>query len=247
MKASKLLLLLPLIAILCGVLSCKKKSKNNSSAGYKPGIIDVSHFTSVEHYHITYDAFSNVDTIVMIGGGTDTGHSETRVFTYFGTSYAISGGGGTTVNTNAIGAISSIDRSPDTLAFTYSNNQLGRVTTQAPSTAFPYYTKTDTNYAWNNGDMVAIAFTSGVDSFSYDVSKTGQVGDALRIDAFLNYGRAYIKTSHVPSQWYGSQWIERYFYHYDGQGRITQFIKVKNNFGTGTDDSTFYSYQYYAF
>ena len=249
MKGHKLLLFCFFILITGSEQSCKKKL-NNSPANYKLATIDLTHSTSVAHYCIVYDAYNNVDSMIIIGGGTDTGHTDTRIFNYFGGSYTVSdqNGNSITVQTSTNGLILGVFMFADTLTMVYNGTQVGKVDTKVPSSVYPYYAKTDTNYLWNNGDMVSISFNAGADSCDYNLSKAGQIGDAFRIDAFLAYGRPYIKTSHTPIDLKKSGvWLEKYFYQFDGQGRITEFVKVRNNNGVVADDSTFYVYQYYAF
>ncbi len=242
MKSPKCLLLFLFIAILATALSCKKKN-NGSTGSNRLALIDLSHSGSVQHYRIVYDEYNNVDSMVIIGGGTDTGFTGFQAFSYFGSSYSVTDANGNsfTVDANTSGVILEV-LTTDTLFMTYNGAELGELDTKAAGG-----TKVATNYTWSNGDIVSTLSQGVTDSCDYNLSKNGQIGDAFRIDAFLSYGRPYIETAHLLTDIKsGGVWQEKYFYQFDGQGRISQFVKVKNNNGVSADDTTFYNYQYYA-
>jgi hypothetical protein len=245
MKIYKILLLLVIIG---NLYACKKKNNSGSSGTIKLALIDVSHQGAVVHYRIVYDAYNNVDSLVTIGGGTDTENNGYKVFNYFGSSFSIKdqNSNSFTVDANTSGVILEV-LIVDTLIMTYSGNELTELATKSPSATYPFYSLVSTTYLWANGDIVTATSPTGTDSVDYNTSKSGQIGDAFRIDEFLLYGRAYTETSHLPTDFTSSGvWAEHFFYQFDGQNRISQFLRVLNNNGLVPDDSTFYNYQYYA-
>jgi len=238
-----------LFLILIGsLLSCKKKSNSNPPANIKLALIDVSHQGAIKHYRIVYDVYNNVDSIVRTGGGADTGSNGFEAFNYVGSSFSITDqtGNSFTVDANTNGQIFKV-LVTDTLTMTYNGTELTELTTKILSPTYPFYSLVSTNYLWGSGDIVSATTASTTDSIAYNTSKSGQIGDALRIDAFLTYGRSYIVTSHLPIDFTSSgNWVEHAFYQFDSQNRLSQFLKVLNNNGASADDSTFYNYQYYA-
>jgi hypothetical protein len=246
MNIRKILLLSFLM--LGSILSCKKKSNNNPPANNKLALIDVAHQGAIEHYRIVYDVYNNVDSIVVVGGGTDTGSNGYEAFNYVGSSFSITdqSGNSFTVDANTNGQILEV-LITDTLIMTYTGAELTGLTTKTLSATYPYYSLVSTNYQWANGNIVSATTASTTDSVAYNTAKSGQIGDAFRIDAFLAYGRPYIETTNLPATFTSSgNWVEHCFYQFDSQNRISQFLKVLNNNGAAIDDSTFYNYQYYA-
>jgi len=243
------MLLLCSCLIVTGLLpSCKKKSNASSPGNIKLALIDVSHQGAIKHYRIVYDAFNNVDSMVIIGGGTDTGSNGFMVFNYFGSSFSISdqSNNSFTVYANTNGVILEVLLA-DTLFMTYSGTELAQLTQKTVSAVYPFYTTVGTNYVWANGDILSTSLLTTTDSVAYSNSKSGQVGDGWRIDEFLSYGRPFIETAHLPTDFTSSgTWIEHFFYQFDSQGRISQLLKVLNNNGAVSDDNTYYNYQYYA-
>jgi hypothetical protein len=232
--------------IACGLLvvvSCKKKKNDNPFGAAKIATVVRTHVGDVVNYRLVYDSYNNIDSIVISDNSTIAGYFRYRKFAYFGTSYSITDETNTifTVWANGNGYILKVFSS-DSLTMSYTGNELAVVEVHTPSSTPPYYTKTSTNYSWKNGDL-----TGGAGfSFDYDNGRNGQPGDSWRVEQILKYGRAYIKTTHlVKDKMYGSAWVERYFYQYDGSGRISQMVKVGNNNGAAPDDSTVYAFTYY--
>ena len=226
--------------------SCKKKAGLNLST-IKIAAIDYYRSGGIAyHYHITYDTYNNVDSIISVGGGTDTGSNSFEVFTYTGSSFQITDQQNYSllVYANTNGMILEIQKT-DTMLMKYTGSELAELDYKSPSTTYPYYTITATDYQWNNGDITTFGPSHGVvDSYFYDLGHSGQVGDAMRIDEFINYGRSYTNSSHLPVQLKYSNGKENYYYTYDSEGRISTFMKVITDNGS-PNDTTDYIYRYY--
>jgi hypothetical protein len=226
--------------------SCKKKTNLNLST-IKIAAIDYRRSGGiVYHYRITYDAYNNVDSILNTGGGTDTGSNSFNVFTYTGSSFLVTDQQNLSyqVYANTSGLILEILKT-DTILMTYNGKQLAELDYKSPSSVYPFYTVTATTYQWNNGDIITFGPPQGVvDSYFYDLRRSGQVGDALRIDEFINYGRSYNNTSHLPVQLRYSNGRENYYYTYDSQGRISSLMKVISD-NNSPNDTADYLYRYY--
>jgi hypothetical protein len=235
-----------LFALIIGcALSCKKKDNINLNSLRLSGV-DVTHGSAIQHYRIVYDASNNVDSMVITGGGSNTGQVGYKKFSYLGFSYTITDQNNViyTVNTNSDNLISKVSKL-DTLTMTYSGIQLGRLDVKSPSAAYPYFTVNETNYTWAGGDVTGSSANGVSSAYTYDQGKAAQAGDAFRIDDFLAYGRSIIKTSHtVTEKDIQGTWAEKYLYQYDGQGRISVLKKVINGGGGSTPDTTSYSYKY---
>lgn len=240
-----LLFLATLLA--AGAISCKKKKNDNPYGGALISMMDVSHSGSILHYRIYYDHANNVDSMIITGDGTSTGFNGYKKFSYFGSSYSITDQSNFTytVYANTSGQVLKL-LITDTTSFIYNNSLLGEIDVRTTIPAYPYYKITATNYYWQNGDVVTVR-SGGVDkNYEYDVNRNGQPGDPMRIDAFLNYGRSYIKTTHLPTALTSNGvWLEKYYYIFAGNGLISQMIKVRNNGGVSVDDTTFYNYNSY--
>ncbi len=226
--------------------SCRKKSNLNLST-IKISAIDIYRSGGyTNHYHITYDIYNNVDSIVNIGGGTDTGSNSFEVFTYTGSSFSIKDQQNYSllVYANTNGMILEIQKT-DTILMTYNGNELAELDYKSPSNVYPFYSLSATTYQWNNGDIVTFGPPHGVpDSCYYDLRRSGQVGDAGRIDEFINYGRSYTSTSHLPVQLKYANGQEDYYYTYDSQGRINTLTKVISD-NVSPNDTSEYIYKYY--
>ena len=240
MYTRKLITSILSVLIISLTISCKKKSNINLSTS-KIATVNYSESGGIrKHYFITYDMYNNVDSIGMLGGGTDTGSNGYEKFTYVGSSFTITdqGNNSYTVDANTNGQILKI-LLIDSITMAYNGTQIVEV-----NYAYPSY---DYTYLWdNNNDIAGFSLNGGVvDSYYYDLSHSGQEGDALRIDNFLQYGRSYISTSHVADELeYGGTWIEEYMYTYDNTGRISQLTKVING-GSSPNDTETYAYTYY--
>jgi hypothetical protein len=199
------------------------------------------------HYRITYDLNNNVSSIVSIGGGVDTGHKGFLGFTYIGSSFRITDQDSLSyfVDAYSNGLIFKVEKY-DTLLMIYEGTEIGRLDYKIPSSTYPYYTITSDAYEWHDGDLVTqTKQAGGADSFYYDLSRSGQAGDAQRIGDFLTYGRSYTPTKHLADEKkYGGTWREEYLYKFDGSGRISQFTKVINGSGS-PNDTIIYGYTYY--
>ena len=236
--------------IACGLLavvSCRKKKNDNPFGAAKIATVVRTHAGDVVNYRMVYDAYNNVDSIIISDNSTTAGYFRFRKFAYFGTSYSITDETSTTFDVwaNGNGYILKVFSS-DSLTMSYSGNELATLDVITPTSTLPYYTKSTTNYTWKNSDLIRDSTGGPALVFDYDAGRYGQPGDPWRVEQILKYGRAYIKTTHlVKDKMYGSAWIEKYFYQYDGSGRISQMVKVANNNGAGADDSTVYLYTYY--
>ncbi len=238
-------LLVIFLAMICSFASCKK-SKGLNTAAIKIATIDYRHNNELEHYSITYDAYNNVDTMRITGGGSALGHNAFKAFAYIGSSYSITDETGYTfpVYANTAGMILSIVQSADSMSFVYNGTQLATLYDVSPILNPPYYVLSSTQYTWSGGDVASIYTNSINETYDYDKSKSGQAGDIIRINQFLGLGLSYTKTSHLPIDMYISgTWAEKYYYQFDSQGRISQMQKVTNI--APATDTAIYQYTYY--
>ncbi|MCD6010919.1 MAG: hypothetical protein K0Q79_781 [Flavipsychrobacter sp.] len=235
------------LLILLALYSCKKKKNDNPFGSVRISKVDVSRRGAITHHNIYYDANNNIDSIMSIGDGTSAGHNTYKKFRYFGTSFDITDENNFTFTVYAYsnGLIFKVLVS-DTIGMLYTGTQLTAIDVYTRTTTHPYYKYTRTNYNWKNGDLDATTSGSTTIGYKYDAGKNGQPTDPLRIIDILKYGRPIIRTTHLPTEAYiGATWLEKYYYQFDGSGRITTLTKVGNNNGIGTDDTTVYSYSYY--
>ena len=246
MQASKLITCILSLLIVSLLLSCKKKKSLNLST-IKIATVDYADIGGGRfHYRFTYDRYNNVDSIITVGGGTDTNTYSFAQFTYIGSSFTITDPNGFyyTVDANTNGQIIEVLKT-DTLLMKYNGNEIAELDNKLPSNTYPFYIIDSTNYYWNNGDIAAYSKSGVVDSYYYDNGHSGQEGDALRIDQFITYGRSYTNTNHLPTKLsFLGAWREQYFYHFDGEGRISQLTKVING-GSSPNDTQTYAYTYY--
>ncbi len=245
MQFSKRVLFFLLLFTITIAVSCKKKGLNYSTI--KIATVDYRRNSGVAyHYRITYNSFNSVDSIVKIGGGTDTGTNTFSVFSYTGSSFRISDQQGLSylVLANTKGQILQIHK-VDTILLTYEGNELTGIDYKAPSSVYPYYVISSFVYHWRNGDFVTISTPLGaVDSIYYDNSRGGQIGDAMRIDNFLAYGRSFTSTNHLPSQLKYANGKQDYYYTFDGDGRISKLTKVISD-NSAPSDTSEYIFRYY--
>jgi hypothetical protein len=228
--------------VILSALSCKKKKNDNPFGGERVATIDYSHAGAILHYRIFYDNYNNVDSMDIIGDGTSAGSHSSKKFRYFGTSYSITDESNFTLNVliNSNDQISKI-LIADTTSLIYNNNQLADMAIWSPKATYPFYTINHIYYEWVNGDVTTV----GEQKYSYNNSKNGQPGDAIRMEQFLIYGRSYIKTTHLPSSRYiPNSWTENFSYEFDSKGRISKFIKRLTEAGSVLDSSV-YNYTYY--
>lgn len=235
------------VVSLCA-LACKKKSNDNPFGNARIATIVQSHAGSVMNYNIFYGASNNVDSMIITGSGTSAGYKGSRRFTYFGSSYSITdeSNNSITIYATTTGMIIKV-LIQDTISMIYNGSELGELDIWNATTTYPYFFILRRNFTWQNGDIRSDS-SGGLPAYSYDYDKSrpGQPGDGWRIDEFLNYGLSYTKTAHLPQdQMYAGTWAEKYYYVFDGSGRISQFTKVGNNNGVAPDDSTIYNYTYY--
>lgn len=236
-----------IVSLLCSacLFSCKKKANPNPTGNLLLSNIDVINYRNISHYRIVYDGADNVDSIIMAGGGLDTGHYTLSKINYFGTSFTITDENGDTytVYANSSGQIFKV-LTHDTLNMLYNGVQLAEVDVVTATVTYPFVSKSSTVYTWANGDVTSVSSPGGTFTYDYNTAKIGQIGDPFRIDSFLVYGRPLIKTGHLPTDLLQSgTWAEKYYYQFDGQQRISQLMKVKN-MSTG-NDTTVYNYRYY--
>ena len=246
MHHRKIVLFLLLLFVITVNNSCKKKAGLNLST-IKIATIDLYRSGGyTNHYHITYDAYNNVDSIVNIGGGADTGSNSFEVFSYTGSSFAIKDQQNYSlfVFANTNGMITEIQKT-DTLLMTYNGSELTELDYKSPSNVYPFYTVAANTYQWNSGDIITFGPLHGVvDSYYYNLGRGGQEGDAARIDEFINYGRSYTNTNHLPVRLKYANGEENYYYTFDGQGRISTMSKVVTD-NSSPHDTSQYIYKYY--
>lgn len=240
------LVLLLCISFSVCAFSCKKKGGAAPFSDVRIATVDFYHSGEIEHYHIVYDQYYNVDSIVRTGDGTALGNNGYKKFTYFGSSYSITDESNFsfTVQANTSGQILKI-LTADTLIMHYNGSQLGALDTKTALPSYPYYKVTTVYYTWTNGDVTGVGPAGGTDNiYGYDLSKSGQPGELFRIADFLVYGRSYIKNTHLAKYLItGSDTVEKYYYQFEATGRLSQLLKINNS--SGSDDSTFYNYKYY--
>ena len=243
MKNYKIPVFFLLIIIIGCAFSCKKKSGGIPFSNQKIATVDYAHSGATEHYRIVYDQFSNVDSIIWVGGGTAFGNNGYKSFIYLGSSFSITDVTGNSINVyaNTNGMILEV-LIPDTLIMHYTGNELTALDTKtAGSTLSTVY------YNWTNGDVISFGPMGTATSskvYYYDLSKDGQPGDVTRIDDFLSYGRSYIRNTHLAKGLVvGSDTVENYSYQFDNLGRISKFVKMTNS--GGVYDSMIYNYRYY--
>jgi hypothetical protein len=240
--------LLPILLWLtCTFAACHKKSNNNPFGSSRIATVVVSHADYAYNYRVVYDASNNVDSIILTGSGTAAGTTGFKAFTYVGSSFTITDQAGTTtVYANGSGQILKVLET-DTLSMLYNGSQLAELDTWMPSLAYPYYTITKERFTWTGGDLTGDSGSgSGAYTYDYDNSKAGQPGDAWRIFEFLNYGRSFIKATHlVTDKMQSGTWVEKYQYVTDGSGRVTQLAWIGNGNGVVPNDTTVYQYTYY--
>ncbi len=246
MNTRSLIILLLSVVLIGGMLSCKKKTNDNPFGNVRITRAEVSHNGAITRYQFFYDTHSNIDSIALTGDGTSAGYRGFRKFRYYGTSYDI------TDETNFSFTVFAYNNGlifkvlvADTMGMIYNGAQLGAIDVFTRTTTYPYYVYNRTYYNWKNGDLNTVVAGGVTTQYTYDESKNGQPGDPLRIRDILKYGRTVIRTIHLPTELSKSgAWTERYFYQFDGAGRIGKLTMVANNNGIGTDDTTVYSYSY---
>jgi hypothetical protein len=229
------------IVLICAVAACKKKNNEDPLMNLKMTQIGVAHSgTSVQH-RVTYAMGGNVDSMAKTGSS-----SGFMKMTYVGQTYTIANQSGQSLYlyTNADGNITKVF-TKDTLLMFYTNGQIYEMDVVSPTNVYPFFSKTVNTYGWSNGDLTNIRKPANATfSYYYDNSKSGQAGDAIRIRQFLDYGRSYTKTSHLPiGLIYNGDSIEQYYYEFDGQSRVTKLTNVDRS-GSGPDDTTEYTIQY---
>ena len=232
-------------------VSCKKGSMPTLASAKIATVTKINPGGGRFYYHINYDSYNNVDSISILGGGNDTGYFDYLTFSYVGSSFIINDfqNGALMVDANTNGQIIKV-LSTDTLIMTYNGIELTQLNYKLASTSAPYYTLDSDVYTWNNGDMTEYKHDMGVtDSCHYDMTRSGQVGDALSIENFLRYGRSYFSTVHLPDELsYNGVWIEEEVYTFDNDGRISMLQRVTNgstNGASSPNDTTTYAYTYY--
>jgi len=248
MKYPKYLVATIPVLVLFLAVSCKKGPMPNL------GTIKIATVTKTEsggsryYYHISYDAYNNVDSIGIIGGGNDTGYFDYLTFNYVGSSFVKKDyqNGSVFVDANTDGQIIEV-QTLDTLIMTYNGSELTELEYKLPIPGGTSCVLDSNIYLWNDGDLTGYKYDTGVvDSYYYDLTRSGQIGDAMNIDLFLQYGRSYFSTVHLPDELsYRGVWIEEDLYTFDSQGRINQLMKVINSGSGSPNDTTTYLYTYY--
>jgi hypothetical protein len=232
-----ILLTVMFFGLTAGMLSCKKKKNDNPYGNQKITAVDLTRYGYTKHYRIVYDHNSNVDSIITTGSG----QYGVKKFIYLGTSYSITDeyGNSFIVDADANGTIFKILQS-DTLSMLYQGAGLAELDTKSPIASYPYYVLSSVYFTWSNGDVATV----GAQTYDY-TGRNGQPGDAIRIDEFLSYGRSYIKTNHLPADLRNTanDTAQKYFYLFDGGGRISQLTKL-TKVSAGIYDTALYVYGY---
>jgi len=248
MKNSALITFLLTALIICVAVSCKKS--NGISIG-NSRIVYVNYTNTngqANYYRIVYDGNNNVDSIINTGGGSDTGHNGFLALNYLNSSFSITdeNNNSNIVDINTSLQIDTIFSTGTNYTFMlYNGSQIGSVNVNTPISAYPYYMTSITDYTYSNGDIAAVNATGAAETYDYDQSKSGQIGDPQRITEFLDYGRAYTQSAHLATDMYlNGTWQEKYFYNIDSYGRIQQMTRVINNGTGGTNDTAYYVYGY---
>ncbi len=246
MKSCKLFIVPLILIVLACNFSCKKSNNINLST-IRIAKLDVAHNGGVRHNRMVYDQFNNVDSIIVIGGGLDTGYYGYTYFNYIGSSYNIMDGNGNFLSIYAYsnGSIFKVLKK-DTLNLLYNtNNQVVQVNVVTPISSYPYVAVTSEYYNWKDGDLTDWNVNGFNYKYDYDNSHSGQIGDALRVNTFIYYGRSIFKSSHIPTAYYtGNIMTEQYLYTYDGSGRISVFTKILVDHTGRLNDTTTYTYFY---
>jgi hypothetical protein len=249
MKYARLTYCITIALIAINIAACKKNSSGTIGGAQ---IIYINYYNNngdVVHYHITYTTGNNVDSIISTGGGADTGYNNFLSFSYRSSSYLITDANNkqATVDLNTSLQIDTVFSGTGSVAtfLQYYNGLLGAVNTIVTSGTYPYTATQTATYYYTSGNVTQITGPAGTVSYSYNTGKGAQIGDALRIDQFLTYGRAYTISSDLPVEMDLSNiWQEKYNYIYDGSGRISQFMRVTNNTSGGINDTAWYNYIY---
>lgn len=224
--------------------SCKKD--NNDSGDPRLVTANVVTTSGNLHYRMTYDGGNSVDSLILTGSGMSSGRYGYLKFVYYTLSYSVTNESNISFLTlvNKDGNITRLNVA-DTPSMLYENGRLAELDTKSPSATYPFIIKTSAYPQWTDGDITAIGYTGNIKRYAYDKNHKGQLGDALRIDDFLKYGRPILKSSHVPIAYiYNSDTAEKYLYQYDSQGRISQLSKVVIT-NTAANDTLVYTYGYY--
>jgi len=236
------------ILFICAVslsvsMSCKKK--NNTTPAIRLRTIEQTTSSGGRLYRVVYDGLYNVDSLVWAGLGSSSGSSGLTKFKYVGTSFTMTNVSGIEIMVYADGAGKMLKvLQADTIIFHYKNDLLEALDHKTATTMPPYYTTTTEYYSWKDGDLTYVGPSGGTGvGFYYDMSKSGQAGDPMRIDNFLLYGRSYIKTNHLPmGMTRNADTIARYFYQFDGSNRISQLSSV--SYDGSLTDTVAYRYTY---
>lgn len=236
------------ILFLCfSFIACKKKSNDNPFGNVHISKVSITHRGAITHHQIFYDVANNIDSIYSTGDGTSTGHNSSRKFHYYGTSFDVTDETNNTFSVYAYsnGLIFKI-LVADTIGYKYNGTQLTATDVFSRTSSYPYYTYTRTNYDWKNGDLETVSSGTISYAYSYDGAHNGQPADPLRINDILKYGRSVIRTTHLLTEiTRAGVWAEKYFYKFDGSGKITEMVQVANSMGSGVNDTSVYIYTYY--
>jgi len=250
MKKPKATICLLLLFTVIAVSGCKKKSNSNPLAGSVLLYINLTNSNGdITYYRMVYGAGNNIDSIVITGGGTDTGYNDFLAFDYLNSSYIITdkSNNQTTVHLNSNVLIDTI-RSATSTAYTYlqySGTLLGAVNNEEPLSSYPYYTLYTTDYNYSGNNISSITSTGTAETYDYNTSLSGQLGDPQRIGELLTYGRTYTASANLATDMYvNGTWQEKYTYQLDGSGRITLMTRVINNTSGGSNDTLRYAYTY---
>ncbi len=231
-----------LMLLVCVSVACKKK-KNEGPLNVQLRTIEESRAGNTTNYQVFYDAANNVDSISITGNGR-LGYKK---FGYFSASYTITDERFFAVkaDVSASGKIVKV-YVPDTLTMVYkSTGNIDELVTRVSIGTYPYYKKISAYYAYADGDITAVTSPGSSDSYDYDKGRSGQQGDPQRIAQFLAYGRSYVNSDHLAKyRIHNSDTAEKYFYEFDGAGRITVMTMLLNYSVSGGRDTVVYRYGY---
>lgn len=233
------------IMIVIALGSCRKSASGNPFGNQKIATVDFYDNDVVQHYHIFYDAYNNVDSIAVIGGGIDTNSNGYLKFVYSGSNYTITDESNATllVETNASGNIIEIAQ-VDTFTVKYNGSQVSEIS-QVLLTSPPTSSYIDEYFDWTNGDVASSRENNTYSYWTYNMSRPGQPGDPQRIRDFLQYGRSIFKTAHLPASFTGTSQGTNFSYSFDASGRISTLVLAITDATLATIDSEIYHYTYY--
>lgn len=229
------------------LLSCNRKDQGVNLGNLKFSTIAVIAGNNVSNYRCVYDSQGNLDSLVYSNIDSGNNNNGYLAFEYATNYYLVhhSTGGTDSIQLNKGNFTYVYQQSTgDSIYFEY--NTAGNITKQFIH--MPVNGAIDSNvFNWGSFDINYIQSYTSSNPAYYTVNPNivGQIGDALRINQFLTYGKTYLNTPHLPIfETYVGNVVENYLYKYDASGRISE-LSVAENFNSGTNmDTIYYKYTY---